>query len=109
MADPNPPPAAKLQEFQRAVSQKEDTACLRLLREFPALLDETLDSSGRTGLMYAAHNGRCNPLRALLRRGAAVDVQTASGATAVRTLSTWWCLGFMDAAAPLLLEAGGLC
>lgn len=98
MADPNPPPAAKLQEFQRAVSQKDDNATLRLLREFPVLLDRHLDSSGRTGLMHAAHNGRCNPLRALLRRGAAVDIQTGSGATAVSILSTWWCVVTMDAA-----------
>jgi hypothetical protein len=76
-------PSSKLTEMQRAASQKTDTDTLRLLAEYPGLLMAPLDASGRMALMFSAHTGRCKPLRALLQRGAPVDAQTLSGATAV--------------------------
>lgn len=75
-------PPGKLAEMQRAVKEKADTQTLALLRQHPGLLDARLDPSGRTPLMWAAHTGRCNNVRALLRAGAAVEIQTNSGATA---------------------------
>ena len=79
-----PIPASVLQEMTRAVASKQDTDTRRLLQSHPGLLNAPLDASGRTALMFAAHNGRCNPLQALLAHGAPVDSRSASGATAVR-------------------------
>lgn len=82
-----PIPANILQEMLRAAAAKSDTDTLRFLRAHPGLLTAPLDSSGRTALMFAAHNGRCHPLRALLAQGAPVDARTTAGATAVRLLA----------------------